>query len=147
MHPGEKYLPHESSALRLQKVLSQHLGDSRVIENVHQHGRDIFRNSKANSISNTAIMANCLRSGVLEQRKVTCITAQEAAASKATGPQWSHKNYQPVVSSLKTGGKKMDASLQKMMMPQNNMANSKSSSFVFFHGFHTVAFHILGQPG
>lgn len=51
-----------SSALRLQRVIGQHLGDSRLIENIHQHGRDLFRASKANSISNTAIMSNALRS-------------------------------------------------------------------------------------
>ena len=44
-----------------------------MIENIHQHGRDIFRSSKANSISNTAIMANALRSGVLQQREVNSI--------------------------------------------------------------------------
>ena len=57
-----------------------------MIENIHQHGRDIFRSSKANSISNTAIMANALRSGVLQQREVNSIVG--TVGEKAMGPAW-----------------------------------------------------------
>ena len=118
----------ESSALKLQRVLSQHLGDSRVIENIHQHGRDIFRNSKANSISNTAIMANALRSKVLEQRKVACITPEQAAAAKATHSTWQQKFKNPVVSSLRTHGKKLTPGMQKMMVPQTSWPSPNPAS-------------------
>ena len=114
-----KTCTEQSSATRLLKVLCQHLGDSRVIENVHQHGRDIFRSSKANSISNTAIMANALRSGVLQQRKVSCVTPQDAAVSKATGSHAGPWSREPVAHSLRTQGKKLPKELQKMMMPQH----------------------------
>ena len=118
----------ESSALKLQRVLSQHLGDSRVIENIHQHGRDIFRNSKANSISNTAIMANVLRSGVLEQRKVSCITSEQAAAAKATQGTWQQQSKSPVVSSLRTHGKKLTTGMQKMLVPQTSWPSPNPAS-------------------
>lgn len=117
-----------SSAVKLQTVLSKHLGDSRVIENVHQHGRDIFRNSKANSISNTAIMAHALRSGVLEQRNVKCVSAQNAATAKATGSAWQQKFKEPVVGSLRTHGKKLPASLQKMMLPKTDWPSPNPAS-------------------
>ena len=110
-----------SCARRLQKVISQNLGDSRVIENVHQHGRDLFRASKANSISNTAIMSNALRSKVLDQRQVPMVTADEA--SKALGPQWNAVYKESVVQSLKTKGKKMPSELQKMMLPQKGISS------------------------
>jgi len=38
-----------SAAKKLIRNFAQNLGDSRLIENMHQHGRDIFRASKANS--------------------------------------------------------------------------------------------------
>ena len=41
----------DSAALRLQRVIAKNLGDSRVIENIHQHGRDLYRASKAKTIS------------------------------------------------------------------------------------------------
>eukprot|EP00434_Breviolum_minutum_P020595 symbB.v1.2.018159.t1/scaffold1437.1/size118820/2 len=87
-----------SSALRLQRVIGQHLGDSRLIENIHQHGRDLFRASKANSISNTAIMSNALRSKVLDQKKVPMVNAEES--QKATGAVLAHNSLDILVKVL-----------------------------------------------
>ena len=114
-----QFFTDRSCARRLQLVISKNLGDSRVIENVHQHGRDLFRSSKANSISNTAIMSNALRSNVLEKRKTPMVNAQEAA--KALGPQWKPSYKESVVQSLKTKGKKLPTELQRMMQPQKGL--------------------------
>ena len=109
-----------SRARRLQRVIAQNLGDSRVIENVHQHGRDLFRASKANSISNTAIMSNALKSGVLEQRKVPMVSAHDA--TKALSSQWKPTYKESVVKSLKTKGRKMPPELQQMMVQEKGAA-------------------------
>ena len=106
----------DSAALRLQRVIAKNLGDSRVIENIHQHGRDLYRASKAKTISNTAIMANCLRSGVLEQRKVPMVNAHEA--QKAFGEAWRPAYKESVVSSMRSKGKKMPVGLQNLMLAQ-----------------------------
>ena len=111
-----KFLSIDSAALRLQRVIAKNLGDSRVIENVHQHGRDLYRASKAKSISNTAIMANCLRSGVLEQRQVPMITAD--AVQKALGETWKQSNKEGVVKSMRSKGNSLPLELQKLMMAQ-----------------------------
>lgn len=65
----------DSSALKLQRLMGKKLGDSRVIENVRQHGRDFFRMSKRNKFSNTSFMANALRSGGLNEREVSMVNA------------------------------------------------------------------------
>ena len=99
---------------KLLRPMAQHLGDSRVIENVHQHGRDIFRASKANSISNTAIMANVLRSGVLEGRQVPMVKANEY--EKAIGPV--NVSKEGVRASLRTTNKTLPKEIQQLMMPK-----------------------------
>ena len=96
-------------------LFTQHLGDSRLIENIHQHGRDLCRASKSNSMSNVSIMANVLRCGVLEGRKVPMVAAKEIM--KATGMAWHSKNKEPVVQKLRTHGKKLPVELQQMMAP------------------------------
>ena len=106
-----------SAAVRLMKVVAQNLGDSRVIENVHQFGRDLFRGSKANSFSNTTIMSNCLRSKVLEGRRVECVNAE--TVEKVMGDQWQQKWKGNVTSSLRSYGKKMPKSIQLLMKPQS----------------------------
>jgi hypothetical protein len=105
----------QSQAMRLQLLFTQHLGDSRLIENIHQHGRDLCRASKSNSMSNVSIMANVLRCGVLEGRKVPMVAAKEIM--KATGMAWHSKNKEPVVQKLRTHGKKLPVELQQMMAP------------------------------
>lgn len=108
------FFTEQSAAHKLLRPMAQHLGDSRVIENVHQHGRDIFRASKANSISNTAIMANVLRSGVLEGRQVPMVKANEY--EKAIGPVNVRK--EGVRASLRTTSKTLPKEIQQLMMPK-----------------------------
>lgn len=108
------FFTQKSAANKLLRAMAQHLGDSRVIENVHQHGRDIFRASKANSISNTAIMANVLRSGVLEGRQVPMVKASEY--EKAIGPV--NVKKESVRASLRTTNKTLPKEIQKLMMPK-----------------------------
>ncbi len=106
-----------SSSRKLQRVLSKHIGDSRVVENIHQHGRDLFRSSKANTISNIAIMSNALRSGVLEGRKVPMVSAEKV--DKAVGTQWNQKWKGSVASSLKSKGAKVTPEMQSLMVGQS----------------------------
>lgn len=115
-------LTADSAAARLQRVIAKNMGDSRIIENIHQHGRDLFRASKANSISNTAIMANALRSKVLDQRKVPMVNADEA--EKALGPAWAQSYKEGVVQSMKSKGKKMPLEMQRMMVGQKKGSHS-----------------------
>ena len=112
----KRVMTTQSSARKLVMVMAKSFGDSRIIENVHQHGRDLFRASKANSISNTAIMANVLRSGVLESKKVPVI--QGEALEKATGPQWQDRWRGSVVKSLKSRSVKMPLEIQNLMKPK-----------------------------
>lgn len=114
-HVQKKAFTINSAALKLQRVISKNIGDSRVIENIHQHGRDLFRASKANSISTTAIVANALRSNVLEQREVEMVVADEGAKVTQT---WKQGQKEGVVSSMRSKGKQMSKELQKLMLTQ-----------------------------
>ena len=117
-----KVLTADSAAARLQRVIAKNMGDSRIIENIHQHGRDLYRASKSNSISNTAIMANALRSKVLDHRKVPMVNADEA--EKALGPAWCVSNKESVVQSMKSKGKKMPLEMQRLMVGQKKGSHS-----------------------
>ncbi|CAL1147738.1 unnamed protein product, partial [Cladocopium goreaui] len=105
----------ESQAMKLQLLFTQNLGDSRLVENIHQHGRDLCRASKSNSMSNVSIMANILKCGVLEGRKIPVVTAKETL--KATGAAWQSKSKEAVVHRLRTHGKNLPVELQRMMAP------------------------------
>ena len=111
-----KFFTIESSANSLLMAMAKHIGDSRIIENVHQHGRDIFRASKANSISNIAIMANALRSKVLEERKIQIITGMQSA--KAFGPGATFQQKEGVKKALTCSGKKLPKEIQLLMSPK-----------------------------
>lgn len=112
----KKVCTMDSAARRLQLAIGKNLGDSRVIENVHQHGRDLFRQSKAKTIGNTSIMANALRSGVLDGRDVPMVNA--VLAEKAYGEQWKSTKKESVVQSMRSKQKKMPLEMQKMMVAQ-----------------------------
>ena len=107
----------DSAARKLQLLVTQNLGDSRLIENVHQHGRDLYRSSKAKSLANTTIFANALRSGVLESRQVPMLSASNV--DKVIGPQWQTQWHGSVASSLKSKGHHLTKEVQKLMAPQS----------------------------
>ena len=109
-------LTPESKASHLQRVLAQNLGDSRVIENAHQHGRDLLRSAKHSLFSNPSIFANTLKSGALEERKVPCPTVQ--AAEVATAKSWNKKDKESVNSQLKSQNHKLPKDLQQLMVPK-----------------------------
>ena len=111
----KKLFTIDSSALKLQGVIGKTLGDSRLVENIHQHGRDLFRASKNKTIGNTSIMANALRSGVLEGRKVPMVGA--SATEKALS-SWGKEQREGVVQSMRSKGRKMPLVVQKMMVAQ-----------------------------
>ncbi len=112
----KKFFSVGSAARRLQLAIGKNLGDSRLIENIHQHGRDLFRQSKAKTIGNTSIMANALRSGVLDSRGVPMVNAAEA--EKAHGEQWKATNKESVVQSMRSKKKKMSLEMQQLMVAQ-----------------------------
>lgn len=109
----------DSAACKLLKLFTQHIGDSRVCENVHQHGRDLFRGSKADSMSSTAIMANVLRSGVLEGRRVQTVSFEQSQKAMAA---WSSSRKQGVVKNMVTRGKTLPREMQDLMMPKTKAA-------------------------
>lgn len=113
-----------SCARRLQKVVAQNIGDSRVVENIHQFGKDIFRSSKANTMSNTAIMSSALRSQVLQQNKLDVVTAEVALKATET---WKTSAKESVVGSLKNTSK-LAPSVQKLMAPKNKQHTWPSPS-------------------
>ena len=106
----------DSAGLRLQKLFTQHIGDSRICENIHQHGRDLFRGSKADSMSTTAIMANVLRSGVLESRNVETACFDQ---SKKVVSAWSSSRKEGVVKNMVTRGKSMPKEMEDLMLPKS----------------------------
>eukprot|EP00438_Fugacium_kawagutii_P035086 Skav205139 [mRNA] locus=scaffold3411:179900:184204:- [translate_table: standard] len=112
----------DSSAMRLMVNFAQHLGDSRIVENIHQHGRDLCRASKSNTMTNTSIFSNVLRSGVLEARKVPVVKFTEA---EKVIKQWNASNKEPVVHKLRTHHKKLPLEMQKMMAPKNKSAGGE----------------------
>ena len=52
-----------AEAARFQGVIAENLGDSRMIEVAHQHGKDLL--SKHDTFADVTIMAQTLRSGAL----------------------------------------------------------------------------------
>ena len=106
----------KSLAMKLQLNVAKNLGDSRVVENIHQHGRDLFRASKAQSFSNTRIFANALKSQALEQRKVPCVGA--SAADKAMATPWQGRWRESLINKLTSKGHKLPEQVQLMMAPK-----------------------------
>ena len=122
-------------------VIAKNIGDSRIVENIHQHGRDLYRTSKTNSLSNTAVMSNALRSGVLEQRKVDMVSFD--AVAKAMGPTWNEKWKGSVASSLRSKGTPMTKQIQRLMLPQSKkmsfLAHPSTCQPVHICGCHNMA--------
>ena len=110
-------LTGDSKAFRLQRVLAKNLGDSRLIENTHQHGRDLYRSSKSSSFSNPTIFANALRSGALEERKVPCLKVSEQ--DKAIAGSFRLRFRDAVNSKLRSQGHKLPKDMQLMMVPKS----------------------------
>ena len=106
----------ESSALKLQTLLTKHLGDSRMIENAHQHGRDLLRGAKTNTFSNCTIMANTLRSGALEERKANVV--QPTPGMKAASATWSQASKTPLRKLLDSKSHTLPLQIQKLMQPK-----------------------------
>eukprot|EP00435_Cladocopium_sp_Y103_P052500 s248_g16.t1 len=104
----------KSQALVFQRLLSQHMGDSRMIEVAHQHGKDLLRSSRQNNFSNLRIQANTLRSGALEERQTPMVTFTNA--QKVMGHQGTYN--MPVANKLTSKGHALPEKLQRMMAPK-----------------------------
>ena len=116
------YLAHEqdhytssSHAEQLHLVITKSLGDSRIIENIHQHGRDMERASKNDWLGDTKLMAHVLRSGCLEERKVEMVRATNA--EKVVEDSAFMK--EPIAKRLTSRGYKLPQNLQSMMLPKS----------------------------
>lgn len=103
-------------ALALLKPCVRNLGDSRVIENVHQHGRDLQRSAKHNRFGDVQIMANVLKSNVLEERQTPIIRAHNAQKVLHHGSSFC---AEPIARKLSSKGHKLPLSIQKMMLPKS----------------------------
>ena len=116
------YLAHEqdhytssSHAEQLHLVITKSLGDSRIIENIHQRGRDMERASKNDWLGDTKLMAHVLRSGCLEERKVEMVRATNA--EKVVEDSAFMK--EPIAKRLTSRGHKLPQNLQSMMLPKS----------------------------
>ena len=106
-----------SQAAKLQLVIAKNLGDSRLIENTHQHGRDLFRSSKASSFSNPTIFANAFSSGALEERQTPCVRLQES--DKAQAKPFNSALGKGINKQLRSQGHKLPKEMQRMMVPKS----------------------------
>ena len=107
-----------SSARSLLLPLVCNLGDSRMVENVHQHARDLMRSSKAKRFANTTLFAHTLRSGCLEQRQVSTVTVD--AASKVMEGRGVQGKLKPIAEALNSRGHKLSLELQNLMKPKDS---------------------------
>ena len=111
-------------AKALHSVYTKSLGDSRIIENIHQHGRDLQRASKNDGVGNTGLFANVLRSGCLEERRVPMVKAPNA--DKVV--EGSAFLQEPISKKLTVKGHKLSGGLQEMMLPKTRHQNWPSPS-------------------
>ena len=100
------------AAYRLHRQCAETFGDSRLVENCHQHGRDLLRNAKHEKPGLASIFANTLRCGALEEREVPTIAASNA--EKVT--QGRSMFRKPVVKSMMCRGFKLPLPIQNMML-------------------------------
>ena len=98
-------------------VLSKHLGDSRLVEMAHQHGKDLFRSKKNVSFSNTSIMSKILASEVLEKRGMTVVKATVSDKVTAPAPGKSGQ-FVSLAALMKASTHKLPKSMQELMVPR-----------------------------
>ena len=101
----------QGAAHRLHTLCAETYGDSRLVENSHQHGRDLLRSSTHESFGLASIFANTLRSGALEEREIAVISASNA--DKA-GQNSSFRNV-GMKKLLSSRGYKLARDMQQMM--------------------------------
>ena len=103
--------------MRLHKVVGKTFGDSRGVENAHQHGRDLLRGAKHSTFGDVAIYANTLRSGALEERKEPTVSVSHATKAG----QGANAGLQRVGISTKltSKGYKLPKKVQTLMAPKN----------------------------
>ena len=102
------------AAKTLYNVLVRHYGDTRMVENTHQHARDLLRSSKKQTMGNVRIMANTLRSGCLRERQAPVVEPSQGAKVMSRAPQMS----QSVSSSLSSRGYQLPVEIQRMLLPK-----------------------------
>ena len=111
-------------AKALHQVTTKTLGDSRIIENIHQHGRDLERTVKNDFCGDTRLFANMLRSGCLEERHVPLIAATNAEKVQ----EGAGFMREPIARKLNTKGHKLSGNLQHMMLPKTKQETWPSPS-------------------
>ena len=139
----------DSAAAKLQLLFTKHLGDSRLVENLHQQCKDLFRGTKSDSMGMTAIMAHALRSNVLESRGLDTISFEQM--EKVLG-SWSGGRREPVLAHMTTKGKKLPKKLQHMMLPKHKKFGldwPSPSPGTLFQGVASTQwlFHFFSQAG
>ena len=118
------FLAHEQdqeqgtdAAKKLQTIVCKTFGDTRSVENCHQHARDLLRSSRHQTFGNTKTMANTLKSGALDER----LTPQQMVRGENADKVQAHGAYtrEPVKGKLTSKGFKLPLSIQKMMLPKS----------------------------
>ena len=106
-------------AKMLLTIICKNMGDSRIIENIHQHGKDLLRSAKQDWFGDTRIMGNVLKSGVLEERvKATnIIQATNAEKVMAAGDF----KQEPMKRKLTSKGYKLPKKMQELMLPKSKV--------------------------
>ena len=116
-------------AFNLHYASTVSIGDSRIIENIHQHGRDLLRGSKTETgYGDTAIMANILKSGCLNERKVKTVMANNAEKVQSE----SCFIREAVAKKLTTQGFHLPKQIQAMMLPKGKKFGATWPSPVTF---------------
>ena len=117
----------------LQRVLAQTLGDTKMVENSHQFGKDLLRSSRCKTFGDVRIMSNTLKSKALEERGTPVV--QVPTAEKVMAPHYSQVDGKKnaVTKSLRAKGYHLPKSIQNMMMPirKGNMWPSPSPQAAF----------------
>ena len=99
----------------LQRVMAETLGDSKMVENAHQFGKDLLRSSRHKTFGNVRIWSNTLNSQALERRGSPVVTFHKF--EKATGPLPPQDERVHLAKSLKATQHHLPKAIQNLMVP------------------------------
>eukprot|EP00438_Fugacium_kawagutii_P036662 Skav236023 [mRNA] locus=scaffold1524:87232:91566:- [translate_table: standard] len=107
----------------LQKVVAKNLGDSKMVENAHQFGKDLLRSSRSQTFGNVTIMANTIRSKALEERQTPTIRFSQAQKLMQATFVDKGKQKEGVAHALVSRGHHLPKEVQDMMLPKTQKAS------------------------
>lgn len=104
-----------SQARKLQEVLAQTLGDSRIIEVGHQQAKDLLRSAKTKTFANTTVMAKLLASTCVKDRNVDTVKVESGTKVQAPARQ---DGQLTMKHQLTSQNHKLPKSIQELMLPK-----------------------------